>query len=356
MSCALLCLASTIVCSKGRVLRGRAALHAVSLENTQSFDASGDWAAYSEAESEDRSFLLTQIDETENELVKLQRFLDGAGEHGEVLAGLQLSATPVDKKVDKKASTPVKAATKAPDAKKEEGVVAAAVAPDANKKKGVVVAAVAKKEAATAAVKKEVAKPSAAKEVNAGKLLASLHLPKLQGKAALAPMLAMLKGLYEDSKDRISQQNVREEKSKKWFAEKEGEHKQKLAQVEGKFKNGTLSEEFRTNETRDENRYFNYWARVRERQHRQFHTNLKIQHAMMMKTKKMIDMYEKTLSTKPSDQAQAKKQLSQATGMPEIVFLQNFHRTVKSFCAESLAEVRKERAELKKWYDEGLRW
>merc|ERR1719310_2468714 len=162
----------------------------------------------------------------------------------------------------------------------------------------------------------------------------------MKGAAALAPMLAMLKGLYQDSKDRISQQNVREEKSKKWFTDKEAEHKAKLASIEGKFKNHTLSEEFRTNETRDENRYFNYWQRVRERQHRQFHTNLKIQHAMMMKTKKMVDMYEKALSSKPSDQAAAKKELAQATGgaMPEIVFLQEVQRTVSGFCRESLDE------------------
>merc|ERR1719421_511728 len=145
-------------------------------------------------------------------------------------------------------------------------------------------------------------------------LVASLGIPslKLKGKAALAPMLAMLKGLYDDSKSRIAQQNTREEKSKKWFAEKEAAHKAKLDSIEGKFKNHTLSEEFRTNETRDETRYFTYWSRVRERQHRQFHTNLKIQHAMMM-TKKMIDMYEKTLSGKASDQEKAKKELTQAT-------------------------------------------
>merc|ERR1719389_787121 len=191
------------------------------------------------------------------------------------------------------------------------------------------------------------------------KLMASLGVPRtagglgaLKGKMALAPMLAMLKGLYQDSKDRIAQQNAREEKSKKWFAGKEAEHKAKLATIEGRFKNGTLSEEFRTNETRDENRYFNYWSRCRERQHRQFHTNLKIQHAMMMKTKKMIDTYEKALSDKPSDQAAAKKQIAQATGMPEIVFLQDVQRTVGRFCRESLAEVRKERAELQEPVEE----
>merc|ERR1719421_2026758 len=160
-------------------------------------------------------------------------------------------------------------------------------------------------------------------------LVASLGIPslKLKGKAALAPMLAMLKGLYDDSKSRIAQQNTREEKSKKWFAAKEAEHKAKMDSIEGKFKNHTLSEEFRTNETRDENRYFTYWSRCRERQHRQFHTNLKIQHAMMMKTKKMIDTYENVLSSNPKQEAQVKKQL-QANAVPEIVFLQDVQRTV----------------------------
>merc|ERR1719375_1841900 len=144
------------------------------------------------------------------------------------------------------------------------------------------------------------------------KVMASLGMPNLKsvkglkGRAALAPMLAMLKGLYQDSKDRIAQQNTREEKSKKWFATKEAEHKAKLAKIEGRFKNGTLSEEFHTNETRDETRYFTYWSRCRERQHRQFHTNLKIQHAMMMKTKKMVDMYEKVMSGDASKENQAK--------------------------------------------------
>lgn len=267
-------------------------------------EVSGEWAALSEAESEDRSFLLDQLDQTELELVKLQQAA------GDKFAGLQISAAPVAKNN----------AAKAPEAKK-------AVTPAAKK-----------------------APKPAAKEESPKDMLASLgiHAPKgLVGKAALAPMLAMLKGLYDDSKNRISEQNTREEKSKKWFASKELEHKTKMDKIEGEFKNHTLSEEFRTNETRDETRYFTYWQRCRERQHRQFHTNLKIQHAMMTKVKKMIDMYEKTLSTKPSDQALAKKALGKMTGMPEIVFLQEFHRAVGSFCRESLAEVHKEQAELK---------
>jgi len=282
-------------------------------------EASGEWAVLAEAESEDRSFLLGQLDETENELVKLQDSLEVAGRTTGGLVGLQISASPE-----------VKPAAKAPETKP-----VAKVAP--------------------AAAKKAAAKP-AKKEMDPEKMMASVSVAglKLKGSMALAPMLAMLKGLYQDSKDRIAQQNGREEKSKKWFATKEAEHKEKLDKIEGKFKNGTLSQEFRTNETRDETRYFTYWSRCRERQHRQFHTNLKIQHAMMMKTKKMVDMYEKALSPKAEDQAQAKKALSGATGMPEIVFLQEVQRTVGSFCRDSLAEVRKERVELQEMAHESL--
>jgi len=305
--------AACLVSSRGALLRG----------NAESFEVSGDWAALSEAESEDRSFLIHQLDQTEAQLLQLQQYALSGDHKTQVLAGLQISATPLDKKVQ----PVVKAESKK------------TVAP------------------AKEATKKDVSKLSDSKpeDMDPAKVAASLGLnlggaaKGLKGKAALAPMLAMLKGLYQDTKERITEQNTREEKSKKWFAEKEAAHKAKLDSIEGKFKNHTLSEEFRTNETRDENRYFTYWSRCRERQHRQFHTNLKIQHAMMMKVKKMVDTYEKALSSKDSDQKQAKKQIAQMTGMPEIVFLQDAQRTVAKFCQESIAEVRKERAELQDW-------
>jgi hypothetical protein len=305
--------AACLVGSQGALLRG----------NAESFEVSGDWAALSEAESEDRSFLIHQLDQTEAQLLQLQQYALSGEPKTQVLAGLQISATPLDKKV----KPVVKAESKKNVAPTKE------------------------------ATKKDVSKLSDSKpeDMDPAKVAASLGLnlggaaKGLQGQAALAPMLAMLKGLYQESKERITEQNTREEKSKKWFAEKETAHKAKLDSIEGKFKNHTLSEEFRTNETRDENRYFTYWSRCRERQHRQFHTNLKIQHAMMMKVKKMVDVYEKALSSKDSDQKQAKKQIAQMTGMPEIVFLQDAQRTVAKFCQESIAEVRKERAELQDW-------
>merc|ERR1719253_622108 len=196
--------------------------------------------------------------------MKLQQSLESAGEASSkkmgFLAGLQISAAPVAKVATNKASVELKSATKSIKD-------AAPVAKAPEKKKAVAV-----KLAANVAAAKPV--PEA---------MANRPATKLQGAAALAPMLAMMKSLYDDSKERISQQNAREAKSKKWFATKEAEHNAKLSRIEGKFKNHTLSEEFRTNETRDENRYFNYWSCCRERQHRQFHTNLKIQHGMMMK-------------------------------------------------------------------------
>jgi len=306
-SCFALVLAFA-ACGEASVLRGRAESMSMQLEES---GMQLDEAEASQAETEDRMFLLSQLDQTESQLKELQQFVE--------------AVAPVEKKVAvaAKPAAPVAKKEAAPVAKKE--VVAA--------KKDVVVAAAKK-------VTKEAADPA--------KMLASLKLPKSM---ALAPMLAMLKGLYEESKDRISQQNVREEKSKKWFAGKEAEHVAKLATIEGKFANHTLSQEFRTNETRDEARYFNYWQRCRERQHRQFHTNLKIQHAMMTKTKKMITMYDAALSPKAADQAKAKKMLGGQTGMPEIVFLQNFDevkRQVVDFCRDSLDEVDKEKDELHK--------
>jgi len=118
-------------------------------------------------------------------------------------------------------------------------------------------------------------------------LLKSINLnPK--SVADLVPALAMLKGLYEDGKERITKLNAREQDSKEKFATKEKEHNSRLDRIESRFKNHTLSAEFRTNETRDEARLWKYWERVRERQHRQFHTSLKIQHATISKVKNMM--------------------------------------------------------------------
>lgn len=163
--------------------------------------------------------------------------------------------------------------------------------------------------------------------------------------ADLVPALAMLKGLYEDGKERIGKLNAREKDLKRQFEVKEAEHTAKLAKIQGQLKEHKVSQEFCANETRDENRFWSYWARVRERQHRQYHTGLKIQHATLQKVKKLIDMYDKTMSGKT---AEAKKELERIAP-PEIVFLaEETRRVVGAFCQESLREVDAARSELRR--------
>lgn len=172
--------------------------------------------------------------------------------------------------------------------------------------------------------------------------------------ADLAPTLAMLKGMYEDGKGRITQLNTREEDSKAKFTAKEAEHKARLARIDAHFKNHSLSEEFHTNETRDENRLWNYWTHVRERQHRQYRTGLKIQHATLEKVKKMIDMYEKAMTGKDDDSV--KKDLAKVSRStaPMIVLLEDTRKTVVSFCKSARGEIATARASGKQLLDQQL--
>jgi len=162
----------------------------------------------------------------------------------------------------------------------------------------------------------------------------------------LVPALAMLKGLYEDGKERIGKLNAREKKSKQQYEEKRSQHEEHLAKISTRVQNGTLSKEFGTNETKDENRLWTYWEHVRERQHRQYHTSLKIQHSTLTKEKQMIDMYEKTIAGKESKKQLAKEFSKVAGGAPEVVLFQETRQAVVQFCASELAEVRSSRASL----------
>lgn len=162
--------------------------------------------------------------------------------------------------------------------------------------------------------------------------------------ADLIPQLAMLKSLYEDGKDRIAKLNEREKENKKKWEEKEAAHKAKLARIEARFANHTLSLEFRTNETRDENNLYKYWDRCHQRQHQQYRTGLRIQHATLEKVKKMIDMYEKTISGDSKKVEQAKKELKRVAP-PEIVFLQT---SVVEFCQQAMEELKTAQEELRR--------
>lgn len=164
--------------------------------------------------------------------------------------------------------------------------------------------------------------------------------------ADLIPALSMLKSLYEDGKERIGKLNAREQESKEQFAKRQVVHDQRIATINARVKNGTLSKEFGLNETRDENRLFKYWSGVRERQHHQYHTSLKIQHGTLKKEKDMIDVYEKTIAGTESKK-QLAKEFAKVAGpavAPEIVFLQEAQKAVAQFCQEELLEVRNARA------------
>jgi len=166
--------------------------------------------------------------------------------------------------------------------------------------------------------------------------------------ADLLPTLAMLKALYAEGKDRIAKLNEREKLSKGQFESKQEDHNARVARIEGKVTGHKLSAAFAANETRDENRLWSYWQRVRERQHRQFHTSLKIQHGTMEKEKQMIDMYEKTIAGTASKES-VKSELSKvAGGAPEVVFAQGAALLQASaYCTRALAEVRAARRELR---------
>jgi len=166
--------------------------------------------------------------------------------------------------------------------------------------------------------------------------------------ADLVPALAMLKGLYEDGKERIGKLNAREKDSKQKFEAKQKQHEERVATIAARLKNGSLSKEFAVNETRDETRFWTYWTHVRERQHRQYHTSLKIQHGTLSKEKQMIDMYEKTIAGKESKQQLAKEFAKKVGGgaMPEVVLFQETREAVAEFCQDELAEVRSSQVEL----------
>lgn len=173
-----------------------------------------------------------------------------------------------------------------------------------------------------------------------------LKMPKLnlnpRSAAELAPALAMLKGLYEDGKQRIAQLNTREQESKQRYEAKKREHEARMAAIEARKANHSLSAEFCANETRDENRIWNYWERVRERQHHQFHTSLNIQHGTMTKVKAMIDMYEKAMSGDAGSE-EIRKKLQGGS----LMLLQQVQHTVLSYCADALVTVKKAQAELR---------
>lgn len=171
----------------------------------------------------------------------------------------------------------------------------------------------------------------------------------VQGKATLIPMLAMLKGMYDDQKHRIAELNKHEEQSKKRFAKQKEEYEARIAHI----KNQTLlSPETMKNATEQATKFFKYWERARDRGHRQFHNALKITHSSMQKEKEMIAAYEKAISgvapsaKDTSKMAEIKRSLPEQA--PEVVLAQQ-RKMVAAFCQETLKEIDTELHEQKKF-------
>lgn len=163
----------------------------------------------------------------------------------------------------------------------------------------------------------------------------------LTGKAMLAPMLEMLKGLYQEQKKRIGDLNKREQQSKKRFEKEQDEFNKRMNASKAKHDAHRLDDEFFKNETRDYTKQFKYWEGVRSRNKRQYHNALKITHGMMQREKDMIAQYERALKT-PLPQATQAKVPEQA---PEVDLLQK-HKATAKFCREVLVEVH---SELARW-------
>lgn len=166
----------------------------------------------------------------------------------------------------------------------------------------------------------------------------------LEGKAMLAPMLEMLKGMYEEQKKRIGDLNKREQQSKKRFETQKQEFYARMNATKQKHDDHRLNDEFFANETRDYTRQFKYWEGVRARNKRQYHNALKITHGMMQREKDMVAQYERAMKT-PVPQKQAAAQAKVPEESPEVVFLQQ-HVATDKFCQKVLVEVQ---SELARW-------
>jgi hypothetical protein len=184
--------------------------------------------------------------------------------------------------------------------------------------------------------------PSDAPEPKLDRLAATESMMKgLTGKAMLAPMLGMLKSMYEDEKKRIGELNKKEGESKERFAKQQGEFNAKIKSIKERHDAHKLNDEFFKNETRDATRAFKYWEGVRSRNHRQFHNALKITHGMMQKMKEMTSKYESAMSMKmPED-----KKPAAPVEAPEVVLVQQ-REAVTAFIKEQLPLVRKNLAEI----------
>jgi len=161
----------------------------------------------------------------------------------------------------------------------------------------------------------------------------------------LQPTVAMLDGLYEESKKRIVELNQHEVRSKQRYLEHQKEGQERMAEIEAEFKDGQeqhISAALRANHTalknhlEDEDNFFlKYWGRVRERNRKQFHTCLKIQHGLMERLKSMREAYQQAAVQQPT------------AVQPEVAAAALIQH--QSFVEEALGEIAALHTELAGW-------
>lgn len=282
------------------------ALCASSLVKAVSFKSEAQ--EFEAAEVADQQFLATQWRALESDMLSLQQHL-AAETHSSGF--LQLRASPVAHAVNQTAKPELKDKPKVQKPSEPKKLAAKMEPSDLSKPKP-------------------------------DKLAAAESMMKgLTGQAMLAPMLGMLKGMYEDQKKRIGDINKKETLSKTRFAQQQAEFDAKLKSIKDKHDHHKLDDEFFKNETRDTTRQFKYWEGVRSRNHRQFHNALKITHGMMQNEKNMISKYEAAMSMKAPEEKKAK---AAPVEEPEVSFVQA-RKAVVAFIQEHLTEVRQQLAE-----------
>lgn len=208
----------------------------------------------------------------------------------------------------------------------------------------------------------------------------------LGGGVGMKVAQAMLEGVYEKAKRKVTELNKREVESKKEFAARTKAHEEKLKKLEAdhnkrhpalvahiknltdhpKIRNATLLNQTKArwawmlkneegsyaNATRNENRDFEYWTKVRESEKAQFRNILKMQHGTMDRVKTTLKLYDKVLSGN-YDKKSVRRALDSLKGglrpnENDVAFLdgadmeqlKNQQGEVERFVSQALEEVR----------------
>jgi len=153
--------------------------------------------------------------------------------------------------------------------------------------------------------------------------------------ATMASEAELLNGFYEDSKKRIVQLNQHEAVSKQRYLEHQATDRARVSEIESEFRGKHADSALKAHLEDEEGFFKKYWERVRARNHKQFHTCLKIQHGLMDRLGSMREAYK-----------QAAEQPAMAV-QPEVAASALIQH--QSFVQEALVEVAAQQALLASW-------